>query len=132
MKAESKFLTELNLESIRGTNKFKLTQFLAYFSSEKNVTFTVSKDFITDFASIPSAFRGIIDTDDAVIKDAAVIHDMLYSRVGDTYKLTRKQCDEVLREAMLTLGSSKWKASMVYFSVRSCGWMFYKKEKTES
>ena len=131
MIAESKFLTPLDIESIRGTNQFKLTQFLAYFSSEKGVTFTVSKDFITDFASIPSPLRSIIDTDDAVIKDAAVIHDMLYSRVGDSYKLTRKQCDEVLREGMMTLGSPKWKASMVYLSVRGFGWMFYKKEKAQ-
>lgn len=120
------FLSNLEGEFIRGTDNFKLHEDLSYRyiynSGQSYLTFLVPKGFITNFANIPKFMRWYIDTDDPLIRDAAVIHDYNYS----TMKYGRKLCDKILRTAVLELGASKFKAYIIYLGVRIGGSSCYK------
>lgn len=121
-----KYLTKLLVEPILGTNKRRLLdQFVVLYNSEYIV---VPKNTLTDYASIPNIIpRWIIDEDDKYIREAAVLHDYVYSKASlNSY--TRKECDLILYHGMLALNSPKWKARLVYLAVRCFGWMFYKKD----
>ena len=109
------FLNDLLIRSIRGSELFALTAPLSY--QHAGIVYTVPVGFKTDFASIPPAIRGFIDTDEGDLRDAAVIHDWLYS----TGELTRKAADSILRAAMRELGAGIIKSSVVYYAVRWFG-----------
>jgi hypothetical protein len=81
--------------------------------------------FITDGGSVPRLLWRILAPTDPDIYYPSFAHDLLYSthgRTGHGKVITRKQCDQVLREQMLSIGAPKWKADMVYAGVRSGGW----------
>ena len=129
---QSQFLTELFLKSIRETNSFLLTSPLVFESEEQDVRIVVPALFITDFATIPAILKPLIDDDDPLIKDASVVHDFLYSEIkSNTYDLTRKQADLILKEAAISLQMPAWKANIVYLAVRAFGWKFYKQERNK-
>lgn len=109
------FLNNLVIESNRGTDFYTLEQPLSY--EHLDVVYTAPKGFKTDFASIPNPLRGLIDEDESDIRDAAVIHDWLYSK-GE---IPRIEADKVLRAAMIDLGASWFKANVVYAAVRAFG-----------
>ena len=121
------FLTNLNITSVRGENTRRLLdQFVVKYDGYYIV---VPRGFETDYASIPKFVpRFIVDQDDAIIREAAVIHDYLYSRISGT-QLTRHTADTILYYGMLALGSPRWKAELVHLAVRLFGWLFYKKDK---
>ena len=87
-------------------------------------TFTVPKGFVSDGASIPQMFWGLIAPciDGRTIR-AAIIHDWLYS----TELLSRKQADEIFLQFMLEDGFSAWKAYVCYYAVRIFGGSHYGK-----
>lgn len=120
------FITDLDGDFIRGTNTFKLETELIYdylpFGKITSRRLVVPAGFITDFASIPRAIWAYLAPSDPVIRDAAVIHDYLYS----TKMFTRKECDEILFEAMLELGARRTQAYIVYLSVRLFGFSHWK------
>ena len=121
------FLTNLNITSVRGENTRRLLdQFVAKYDGFYIV---VPTGFTTDYASIPEFVpRFILDQDDAYIREAAVIHDYLYSTLSGN-QLSRYMADVILYEGMITLGAPRWKAELVYLAVRTFGWLFYKKDK---
>ena len=122
------FTTPLKMQAIRGKNKYKLTECLIYRSSGKVKIFMIPADFITDFATIPKAFRWLIDDNDSVIRDAAVLHDFLYSKRSRVHQnVSRLQADKLLIEAMKSLGASWFKRALVFLVVRACGWAYFKK-----
>jgi hypothetical protein len=120
------FLSNLEGEFIRGTDNFKLTAHLSYRYfynyGQSYLSFLVPRGFITNFANIPKCMRWYIDTDDPLIRDGAVVHDYNYT----TMKYSRKLCDEILRTACMELGSSKFKAYIIYLGVRIGGAACYK------
>lgn len=126
------FASPLKLESIRGTSDFVLTDVLILFYVLDNRLreIRVPAGTKTDFASIPSFLRNIIDNDEGFIRDAAVVHDYLYSTEStSTYpEIDRAGADFVLNEAMKCLKSPLWKRRLVYYAVRLFGWVFYKKD----
>ena len=123
------FKTDLDMRSIRGTKYRELLNPLRYYSKEKGITITVPVGFKTDFASIPRLVRPFIDNDSGQIRDAAVIHDYLYSNESTDYhpQVDRMQADEILMEGMRDLGANWLKRHIVHSSVVVAGWMFYKK-----
>lgn len=125
------FKSKLNLSSIRGTNKWRLEERLVYTGSSYIVPIAVPTGFITDFASIPKYLRFIIDNDDPIIRDGAVIHDYLYSICSNLKysRVTRKIADDLLFDAMIDLGATRIKAYTAYYAVRLFGGLFYKKGK---
>lgn len=86
----------------------------------------VPAGFDTDFASVPFAARWYVDATDPDILYPAIVHDWLYQNRGEIpgldQKLTREQCDGVLREAMQQIGSPGLKVAIVYRAVRLGGW----------
>lgn len=122
------FLTELSITSIRGTDRYKLNKVLAYQSIKLDRVFTVPRGTQTDFASIPRFIKFWMDNDGGFIRDAAVVHDYLYS-VDSTKKyplITRKIADRVIVEGMKDLGASWVKRQAVYWALRMAGWVAYK------
>lgn len=128
------FKTKLQLESIRGTDKYVLLSMLKYHSEEKGITIRTPAGTETNFASIPRLVKPLIDNDSGIIRDAATMHDFLYSLVSnESYpEITRKIADQLLREGMKDLGAGWTKRNLVYYSVRSAGWLHYKKDKRDA
>lgn len=77
----------------------------------------IPEGFVTDFASIPSAFRFIFSPFGRHAP-AAVIHDYLYA-VGQ--QKSRKYADFIFKEAMRESGVSTWRRTVMYLMVRLFG-----------
>lgn len=124
------FLSDLKLRSIRGSDCFVLDGVLIFCYTHKSIAreLRVPIGTLTDFASIPKFLRGFIDDNEGAIKDAAVVHDYLYSvQSSKTYpEIDRAGADFVLFEAMKDLNAPLWKRRTVYWAVRLFGWLFYK------
>ena len=93
------------------------------------------RGFVTDLASIPKAFWGILPPA-ARYTHPAIIHDYHYWKQGEL-DITRKQADEVFRIGMEELGVSTIKITTIYQAVRKGGGFAWKKnaklkEKGES
>lgn len=86
----------------------------------------VPKGFVTDFASVPRAFWAIFPPDGKYTQ-AAVVHDYLYNQKGVVKKknYTRKQCDQIFREAMKVLGVNILTRNTIYRAVRMFGWLYF-------
>lgn len=82
----------------------------------------------TDFASIPRIVWTYLSPEDPAILFASIIHDHIYSRRGKLplRTLTRAECDEVLREAMVACGARKSQAAVAYRAVRMFGGSHWK------
>lgn len=129
------FLTPLELEYIDG-HIWELTAPFEYCvgSKDSNVKVIIPKGFITDFASVPKILWNLLPPTGSYGK-AAVVHDYLYQHpwvtiydvpAQPTWFRTelkiRKECDEILNEAMQVLNVGKWTRRMVYTGVRVGGW----------
>lgn len=107
-----------------GARWWKLTHYFRYVSSLG--TITVPTGFKTDLASIPQAFQNIFSPAGPWMP-AAIIHDYLYSKASDDhFKTTRKQADNLFREAMWNIGVG-WERNLIWAAVRLGGWKSYKK-----
>lgn len=82
---------------------------------------TVKKGFKTDLASVPRFFWFILPPHGYYGK-AAVIHDCLYR---NCYR-TRKECDDIFKEAMQVLNVKPWKIWVMYTAVRMWGKSSYR------
>ena len=112
----SKFLTKLQTEEV-GSRLWKLTSPLIYSSDLTGTTFEVPVDFQTDFMStwgIP--FISLISDGEACSSGA--LHDWLYTN----HALSRSLCDDILAEACLVQGLSRWKIWLIWAGVRLGGW----------
>jgi len=101
---------------------------LVYDSAILNRTITVPRGFNTDLASIPRVFWITLPKSGKYDR-AAVVHDFLYAHNG----VTRKQADDVLKEAMEVLGVGQWTRWKIYAGVRLGGmvpWNRYRREET--
>lgn len=113
------FLSTLVMASVRTTDRYQLTSPLIY--QHKEDVYVVPAGFETDLASVPNAIKFIVDDDEADIREAAVVHDWLYS----TKAVPRKKADEILFRAMIELGAGYVKAHIVYWAVRLFGGSHY-------
>ena len=77
----------------------------------------VPKGYVTDFASIPSAFRGLIDVYGFNI-EGALVHDWLYA-VGQPGE--REKADDVIRYALMEQHVDIVRRNAVYRAVRMGG-----------
>jgi hypothetical protein len=111
------FLTPLSTTAERGSEMLILNKPLAYHDLLNNQIYVAPTGFETNLASIPKILRSFVDNDDPQVKDAAVIHDWVYT----VKALTRAQCDAVLFRACRSLGCGLIKAYAVYCAVRVGG-----------
>lgn len=114
--AKGGFLTPLDLEDIDGTHWRTLTP-LIYLSAAK-AYFVVPKGFETDLASIPRGLWNILPKTGLWDK-AGCLHDWIYRHPG---KLSRQQCDDLLREACRACGVGVIYRNLIYLGVRLGGW----------
>ena len=82
---------------------------------------TVPPGFITDFASTPQ-FLWLWLPYWGKYGKAAVVHDYLYQ----TQKRSRKEADQIFREAMVVGNTRAWKALVMFLAVRLFGWLSWK------
>jgi hypothetical protein len=71
----------------------------------------------TDLASIPWGMRNLFSKTGRSRKPA-VVHDHLYSCKWQT----RKLCDKLFREMLISRGYSRFQAGIFYAGVRAGGW----------
>jgi len=116
-------ITNLDSEKI-GPNLWRLNKPLLF--GLPNGVITVPKNFITDGASRPQSMASICNRMSGHEAEAAVLHDYLYSK-DSNLGFSRKQADELFRDAMLDAGLSKWKVKLIYLGVRAGGKSSYKK-----
>lgn len=117
------FLSDLIVKSVRGTEERVLNRALVYEARNKELI-VVPRGFKTDYASIPGFLRGWIDQDSGQIRDAAVLHDYLYS-IGKELGYSRYDADYYFYEAMRSLGMGRIKAWTAWVAVRSFGRSHY-------
>lgn len=118
------FKSELSVTFI-GADQARLLRPLIYVHSEFG-EITVQKNFLTDFASVPGyiLFPGVVPKV-GKIRWAAVIHDWIY-RGHENRRFTRKQADQILYDAAIEQGLSKWRAWVAWAGVRIGGWVAWK------
>ena len=98
---------------------------LTYYSEMLDKTIKVPLYMLTDLGSIPQVLQGIFPKDGKAMF-AYILHDCLYQ----SGILTRKQSDDVLEEAMNTLGVTWWRRKSVREGLRVGGfiaWNNYRK-----
>lgn len=71
--------------------------------------------FITDFASVPGFFRGLVDNDDERIIAAALVHDFLFSTHGLPFKMS----NQMFRQIAVSQGYPRIRARFAYIAVNS-------------
>ena len=105
------------------------------FVTANGLTITVPSGFQTDLASVPKIFWNIIPPF-GFVTDGSVVHDFLYRHSGfieNAYhgtprQLTRKECDDVLLEAMRDCHTPKWQQVVIYRAVRWFGWAAWRQD----
>jgi hypothetical protein len=117
----SSFTSDLLVSPLPDGKRWKLVkEFSYYLDEEGGETIIVPSGFITDFASVPRIFLLILPSTGRY-STASVIHDLLYT----TRERSRKESDEIFYNGMIILGTKKWKAWIMYKSVRLFGWLNY-------
>lgn len=127
----STFTTPLQLEVI-GKWKFKVIHDFEYHRSiypnpDNTQIIKIPSGFITDLASIPRVFWGVLSPFDEYAK-AAVLHDWLYY----TGMFSKVETEDIFKEAMEVLITPKWKTECMYWSVYLFGffaWWRYNGKK---
>ena len=113
------FTTPLVVSPMPDGRKWRLVYSFRYRTNGRLIA--VPSGFITDFASVPFPLWWLIPSWGKDGK-AAVVHDYLYQEKT----VTRKEADDIFREAMIELGVSGWRVFLMYWAVRLFGWMAWK------
>jgi len=92
--------------------------------SGATIKITIPKGFRTDLASVIRWLWFKFPPNGPWTR-AALIHDYFYR---NKTPFSRFFADSVFREVMRLDGVSTWKRVLMYYAVRSFGWMFFKKE----
>ncbi len=104
-----------------GSQQYVLEQDFAY-QSRAFGAITAPAGLLTDFASVPRLVWSYLSPEDPCILYGSIIHDWLYQQGGKLplRRLTRAECDSVLREAMIASGARPAQAALVHFTL----WLF--------
>lgn len=123
---QAAFLTPLRSEDEDGRS-WKLLEPLRYYSKILDRVIELPAGFVADSYSAPYDFVGswIVRGLD---RRPAFVHDKLYSERATT----RKQADDVLLEAMESVGISWWRRQAIYRAVRLGGAMYWSDEESEA
>lgn len=122
----SSFTTPLRVEILDKTREgritARLTEAFAYDVGHlgSGETITVPAGFVTDFTSMPWGLWNLEPPLGRAGK-AAVLHDYAYATAGLHGRYTRKQADDIFREALAVLGVSAVKRNLMWAAVRAFG-----------
>lgn len=118
-----------------GRSLWGVARTLTYRPGDRQYSITVPRGFPTDLASIPR-WGWILLPPDGPWAKAAIIHDYLYATRGTgvlwakpanpegitrPQPYTRRECDQILREAMEDRGVGWFKRWIIYLAVRIGG-----------
>jgi len=78
----------------------------------------VPAGYITDFATIPRFLWWALPPDHYSYIKSSVVHDYALTNLPE---LSKKICDDIFREAMLSEGAPKLRAKVMYLSVKYLG-----------
>ncbi len=132
---EDRFVTELEASPLPFTIErrqkkaanFVVKRGLIYIhvKSRPNVAIVVPPHFVTDFASVPALFRGLVPQE-GPYSAAAVIHDWLYTvaeppKRPAPFRKERFRADRIFHEAMRTSGVGGLKRGVLYRATRLFG-----------
>ena len=120
----SQFLTPLIVEKV-GPQLWKLHEPLVFLSDLYPGQFVAPKGMVTNFASIPRVFWVRFPPVD-IYDPAAVIHDGAYqnsllTREGQRINVVKFVADNLFKEALLTCGVGKIRATQMYEMVKLFG-----------
>lgn len=117
----------LSVERLPKKGFRKITEDVVY--DNGRVTVSVPKGYITDFASIPSLFKVIVNNDDWRVVRPAISHDYMYEThqvVGGF--ISRKQADDLFYEMLRVEGMGWFKAKLMWAGVRIGGFIAWDNE----
>lgn len=98
-----------------------------------DITVRIPKHYVFDGASIPRPFWRVVGSPWGPYRDAAAVHDYLYSHGHKAYpEVTRKQADKYFRQIMLEVGIGKTLAAIMYRAVRVGGWRGWNRARNAS
>lgn len=98
---------------------------LTYYSEILDEEIVVPVGFLTDLGSIPPFLQWIFPKDGLAVF-AYVLHDYLYYL---NFRDDRNLCDDLLKEAMNSLGVCDWKISCVRVGLKTGGWYAWNKHR---
>ena len=116
------FITEIEV-GITDDGRWRILSPLVY-SSDEFGEIVVPRWFVTNFSSIPRLPFSLWVCGNAA-HAAKTLHDYLYS----SGMFPRKVADRIFLDAMDAIGVPSWRRHLMYFAVRSLGWLFYRKKK---
>lgn len=120
------FRSKAEYESLaKMVGKYKLTNELIYiWRRKRNLKIVVPIGFKTDLASVPPPLRPFIPPDGSLWDDAAILHDFAVkcvhknTPISGRRRITMKEADCLLYDAMRDLGASVFTAGLFYATVR--------------
>ena len=86
----------------------------------------VPKSFITDLASIPKLFQGIVGIPE-YYDEESILHDFLYSKYND-YGINRDTADNIFRQSLILNGVNPIVANLMYLAVKVGGEFHWEKK----
>lgn len=105
--------------------KIRITQSeLIYHSDIIQDIIVVPKEIPTDLGSIPSGLQWLFPKDGKAVL-AYILHDYLYQ--SGIY--SRSKSDDILEEAMGTLGVSWWRRKSVRGGLKAFGWIAWNEHR---
>lgn len=133
----SSFTSDLRVKVLDNGDRYEiLDEFVYYRDDNRSIKLKVPVGYVTDFATVPRIFWSIFPPFGKYTK-AAVLHDMLCDaflekktwdtvltvdsevKAEDRLKfVTRKEADEIFKEAMAAVGVSKFDKFCLYWAVR--------------
>lgn len=129
----------IELKSIPGHHRMRVISDFVWKGTRK---VTVPKGYVFDGASIPRVFWRVIGGPWGPYRDAAAVHDYLYSHGHLAFpdepdadgnrrpSITREEADNIFHRIMLEVGISRFKASLMRRAVRLGGgkaWKDYRR-----
>jgi len=105
--------------------KYYILKSTLSFKSKTGIIITIKPGFITDGASIPKMFWGIIGCPlNAQYIGSAIIHDGLYK----SHALTKKESDLMFKEMLEHNQVHKIKINAMYYALKFFGYHAYRDE----
>lgn len=123
------FRNKIELTPANNGHRFQLlSDFIIYLGGYNLI---IPSGFWTDFASIPKVIQNILSPLDSHLR-AAVLHDYLYYKQELNYDpIKRAFADKLFLDGMKTCGTGLIKRNIMYYAVRSFGWIAWNKYKND-
>ena len=115
----------IQLREIEGMyGKYEVMENIEYYNG-----LVVPKSFITDLASIPKLFQGVIGKpNEEEFIAPSILHDYLYSKYNE-YGINKQTADKIFLQSLLMNGVESTKARLMYKGVKVGGEFCFVEEK---